>query len=257
VRVGKRLAAFDLGHCDIVLPNLDYLNGGFRIAHISDLHIGLCTPTDRLRLALKCIADEEPDIVAITGDLITRHWPFLEGLDILRELPCPTFVTLGNHELGLRRQDPLAVCQIIESYGHVVLRNESVSIPLRTARLFLSGVEDESPAAMKCLQETAYQAGKDPFVVLAHKPRLASLLPENSASVVLTGHTHGGHFVLPGITRPLFWIMREPLMEGFHNVRGNWVHVSRGLGYGAGFLPRFRARPEVTIFTLRAASNDR
>ena len=84
--------------------------------------------------------------------------------------------------------------------------------------------------------------------MLAHVPRTAELLQDYRASLCLSGHTHGGHLNIPGVTKALLRTMREKYLAGRFHVDGTQLYVSRGIG-GAVMPFRINAPPEVTLIT--------
>jgi predicted MPP superfamily phosphohydrolase len=88
-------------------------------------------------------------------------------------------------------------------------------------------------------------------LVLTHTPSAAARLPPRGC-VCLAGHTHGGHFVVPGLTDRVLEAAKEPWIRGWYEVGGNRLYVNRGLGAGGpGHFPRVASPPEVSLFTLR------
>jgi predicted MPP superfamily phosphohydrolase len=88
--------------------------------------------------------------------------------------------------------------------------------------------------------------------VLTHTPPVARKLPEGEGLVCLSGHTHGGHFVIPGVTPLALRVGGQPFVRGRYDVNGNVLYVNRGLGAVKALVPRVGAEPEVTVLTLRA-----
>ncbi len=89
-------------------------------------------------------------------------------------------------------------------------------------------------------------------LVLAHTPITADDLPESQGLLCLSGHTHGGQVLIPGITERIYAAISSPYVRGRHDLRGNVLYVNRGLGYGRGSQKyRVGSDPEMSIFTLR------
>jgi hypothetical protein len=81
------------------------------------------------------------------------------------------------------------------------------------------------------------------------------MLVQYRASLCLSGHTHGGHLNIPGITAAIMRRMREHYLAGQFRVQATQLYVSRGLG-GAVIPFRLNAPPEVTLITLRSSHPD-
>ncbi len=219
-------------------PELD----GLRIAHLSDPHLG---PPSRgqaaSRRAAEWVRERQPDLVVVTGDLLSlprgrgRLDEMLRGLD--------AYVLLGNHDLAVTR-DPFFRPATIDDLPATLLVAESRSVDVRGIRTQIAGAAprfgepapEPDPAA-------AFR------VLLSHYPRLT----DEGYPLVLAGHMHAGQIVLPypgGKVR--FAHPRAVLTEGLHRRRTVTLHVSPGLG--TTFVPlRFFARPEATELVLRRA----
>ena len=237
----------------VPLRNLHHDHEGVTVAQITDLHIGIGTPASRIRRAVEAINEAKPDLVFLTGDYVTSARYAIKRIPReLDGLAGPAFAVLGNHDHWV---DASAVKSALEEAGCSVLENESVAAQVRGRPLWIVGVDDEVtkhddvPRAFRDVPQDV------PALVLAHSPKTADDLPESRSLACFSGHTHGGHFVVGGITG---WIAERfgmPYLRGHHKVRDNHLYVNRGLGYGrGGLLPRLDADPEVAFFELRRAA---
>lgn len=250
--VGRR-EYFSVTESELRNGNVLPVHDGVRVAHLTDVHVGLGTPDSRIRAAVDAVNDASPDIVVITGDLVTSHIGTpLHRLDLISGIKPPTFVTLGNHDYW---RDADGVRKRLEGYGYSVLRNERASADLKGSPVVLLGVDDGCTGRAD-VGKTLHGAPEDATrIVLAHTPPTADELPAGGDLICLAGHTHGGQFVLPWITHRVMRSLGQPYAAGFYAVNGNSLYVNRGLGFGRGGPPRFRADPEVAIFTLRPRSS--
>lgn len=205
----------------------------FRIVQISDIHVG---PTIKQRY-LQAIVDRvnalQPDVVAITGDLVDGSVAELRAhvapLAQLRARHGVFFVT-GNHEYysGVH-----GWVQELQRLGIRVLHNEHVVLQHGDARLVLAGVTDYTghhfdPAHRS--DPAAAVAGAPegvPRVLLAHQPRSAMEAARAGFDLQLSGHTHGGQFLPWSFFVPL----QQPFTAGLHQLGRLQVYVSRGTGY--------------------------
>lgn len=222
---------------------------GLRIAQISDLHAAdFGTFTDRL---LESTRQAQPDLIAITGDMIDVRTRDLSGvLDLAEQLTtiAPTYFVLGNHEADSPlREEFLAG---LEAAGVTVLRNEAQVVTLGGTELILAGIDDPRvdradgrPAssarsdvalAMHGLEAEQGRAVVEvlPMILLAHRPELLEDYALTPADLVLSGHAHGGQVRLP-LIGALFaphqgWL--PELTEGVHTRDGTTMVISRGLG---------------------------
>src|ERR1700744_1106578 len=84
---------------DIVVPGLEPTHDGVRIAHLTDLHVGLLTPHARIRRALELAQAGEPDLLLLTGDFVCYSPKFVGAFaEIMKGIRVPTYAVLGNHD---------------------------------------------------------------------------------------------------------------------------------------------------------------
>jgi uncharacterized protein len=225
---------------------------GYRIVHLTDLHIGSFDGRDRglewVRLANGC----EGDLVAVTGDLVTSGTDFYPDVAaVLGALRARdgVFVCMGNHD----QWDSSALVQLIEAAGPAVLRNDAYVVQRDAAELLIAGLDD--PHTGKDDLEVALSTvsvGR-PTVLLSHYPSAFEKAAGLGADLVLSGHTHGGQFGLP------FWADRLNLARvtgqrarGLFRAGSSTLHVSAGLGT-TGPPMRIGVAPELVVLVLRGA----
>jgi predicted MPP superfamily phosphohydrolase len=169
---------------------------------------------------------------------------------LLRGIRAPVFAVLGNHDHWVA---PRKVAAALDSCGYRVLQNEHQVFKLRGAPLTVVGIDDGLTRRddVEAAFDGAPSAGTR--LVLAHTPPTIEKLPADQGLLQFSGHTHGGQFNVPGITRTIFKLAGQPYVRGLYRVRGNYLYVNRGLGFGhGGPLLRLGSHPEVAFFTLRA-----
>ena len=228
---------------------------GFTIVQISDVHVG---PTIRARYVegiVEAVNRLNPDLVAITGDLVDGSVPELGAqvapLARLVSRHGSYFVT-GNHEYYSGVEPWLVE---LHRLGIKVLHNEHVVIERGGAKLVLAGVPDYSAGHFDEAHRSdarAALAGAPAGAVkllLAHQPRSAPAAAEAGFDLQLSGHTHGGQF-LPW---RFFVQFQQPFTSGLHKVGRMWIYVSRGTGYW-GPPKRFGAPSEITELRLVASA---
>lgn len=233
---------------------------GMRVAHLTDLHVGDAVPMAYLRGVIDRVNADKPDVVVITGDLITeaaRKW-IDPAVDLLSGLTAPTFVTFGNHDCGVygrlpRGRGNLWTADVIEqklaARGIVTLRNASHALVRGGTRLWLVGMEDLWGGYF--LPEVAFDGvpRDEPAIALSHNPDTAADVAHYGPRWVLSGHTHGGQVRLPLLGALLLPVRDKRLDQGMFEVGGSRLYVSRGVGH---LLPvRVLCRPEVATFVLR------
>jgi predicted MPP superfamily phosphohydrolase len=227
---------------------------GLRIAHLSDLHLGVPSRGRRaVRDAVDWVIERKPDLVCITGDLVSRPTGMGELERLLRDLG-RCYVVLGNHDFAHSRDpfsqhvDPAA----IEALPEVVLLGDAaVEVDLRGRRVQIAGVDPQTYAARRATPDRLADADAELRVLLCHFPGIARRIP-GVFHLVLSGHMHAGQIVVPypgGKLRLAHLRARD--VEGVYEYGPTTLHVSPGLG--TTFVPfRLFARPEVTELVVRA-----
>ena len=227
---------------------------GLRIAHLSDFHLGVPSrgrgATER---AVAWVAGRRPDLVCVTGDLVShpRGVPLLVRLLGTLERP---LVVLGNHDVAVTR-DPFSRAAELDGLGEVgvLLRDEAVVVERAGRRIQIVGVDAESyPRETGRPWELADRAA-DLRILLCHFPGVVRRLPDGSFHLVLAGHLHAGQIVLPTPGgRVTLAHLGARFVAGLYPTSRGVLHVSPGTG--TTFVPlRFFARPEVTELVLRPA----
>ena len=229
---------------------------GARLAQISDLHIGPLVDDDYLIGAFGRAAALRPDIVVVTGDLLTHSEArgdaqYAQLRDVLTHIPrgrLGTFGILGNHDYGRSWSEESVARRVIgeaERAGIRMLRNTATSVE----GLDIVGVDDlwagaADPAA--ALRQRTSDAG----IVLCHNPdALDAAQWSGYRGWVLAGHTHGGQCKPPFLPPPLLPVRNRRYTAGEIALEdGRRLYINRGLGHLT--KVRFNARPEITLFTL-------
>jgi len=227
---------------------------GLRIAHLSDFHLGVASPgTAAVERAVEWTAERRPDLVVVTGDLLThpRGEPQLRAL--VERLPQPTIAVLGNHDVAISR-DPQAVRSDVRDLAPAtLLRDEGTMLDLRGMSVWVAGARPEMIVRRrpKTDPNALSTRGADLRILLCHYPRVFDLLEPNRFDLVLAGHMHDGQIALPypgGKIR--FAHLSARYQRGVYRGPTGVMHVSPGLG--TTFVPfRFAARPEATELVLR------
>ncbi len=242
------------------LPNLGAGLDGFRIAQISDLHFGPYTGESEIRAAMDAAHAARPDVIVLTGDFITATWIFHYGhrpadkivpcAELLRELHAPhgIIAILGNHDWA----NPNFVAGCLQDAGIRVLRNEAVPMERGGARFWLAGTDSALERAADIDRTLSGIPAGEPVVLLAHEPDFADEAARYPIDIQLSGHSHGGQIILPGIPGYLPPLGRK-YPRGLYTVGKLKLYVNRGVGV-SGAPIRVGAAPEVTIVELNSAT---
>jgi predicted MPP superfamily phosphohydrolase len=224
---------------------------GLRLVQITDMHVGLTIGGDFVEDVVRKVNALEPDIVAITGDLIDGSVADLgHAVAPLGEIRAKlgTYFVTGNHEYYSGADSWLAFLQGI---GIRVLRNEHVELTKNGAAIHVAGVDDW----------TAHQFGNGhgadmgralegrdvskPVVLLAHQPVHFDEAHAHGVDLQISGHTHGGQiFPFGFLTR-----LAQPFLSGLHERGDSQIYVSSGTGYW-GPPMRIAAPAEITLIEL-------
>jgi hypothetical protein len=235
------------------VPGLPDELDGLRIAHLSDFHLGIPSPgIGAVWQAAEWVHERRPDLVVVTGDLLThpRGEPMLRR--VVRVLPSPTYAVLGNHDLALSR-DPLARKSDLRSLEPAtLLRDEGRMLELRGRSVWIAGVDPKIIVRGIRKQSPSELSREADFrILLCHYPRVVDYLEPGAFELVLAGHMHDGQICVPWPGGKLRLAHRHaPYQVGVYRRRAATMHVSPGLG--TTFVPfRFAARPEATELVLR------
>jgi len=243
---------------EAVLPQLPPELDGLTIVHLSDFHLGTISFNARtLGRAVRWASEQASDIVAITGDLLSRPRgeAQLEKAMAALEPRLGVFAVLGNHDVEVTR-DPFSQptdASVVESAGALLLENTAVLRELHGKTVQIVGGDQSFGPYWSRLADLA-EPEADLRILLFHFPDVVSYLPPGAFDLVLAGHLHGGQICVP---TPRGKVRLEHLKaehwEGLHETPAGLLHVSRGLG--TSFVPfRFLARPEATRLVLRSAA---
>jgi predicted MPP superfamily phosphohydrolase len=234
---------------DGIPPGLD----GLRIGHLSDFHLGV---TGRGPLAVErgvaWVEERRPDLVCLTGDLLSRPRGERELRALVGRLGHP-FVVLGNHDVAVSRDPFSRAIELDALAGATLLRDEAATVTLRGLRVQIVGVNPRSYARRSARPDELVDPGADLRILLCHYPGIVRKIPPGKFHLILAGHLHAGQInvPLPGgklhLAHP-----RAREVEGIYRYPGGTLHVSPGLG--TTFVPfRFFARPAVTELVVRSS----
>ena len=239
---------------EVLLPRLPKELDGLRIAHLSDFHLGFPSRgTKAVERAVEWVAKREPELVVITGDLLSRPRAEQKLRDLLEQLPA-SFAVLGNHDFAFSR-DPFSRPAALDELGEtVLLEDEARTVELRGRRVQIVGVDPRSYRFGRSQPERLADPGADLRVLLCHFPNVIDKLEPGVFDLVLAGHLHGGQICIPyGFGKVRLAHLHWRYAEGLYRRPAGVLHVSPGLG--TTFVPfRFSARPEATELLLQSAS---
>jgi predicted MPP superfamily phosphohydrolase len=240
---------------ELPVPRLPPELDGLRIAHLSDFHLGAPSPGGRaVRRAVAWAASRRPDLVVVTGDLLThpRGEPALR--ELVAQLRAPTFAILGNHDVAISRDPQARRTSLRDLDPAVLLRDEARTLEVHGRTVLLAGTHPKLIVRrIRKVDPNSLSRPADLRILLCHYPRVLDDLEPDRFDLVLAGHMHDGQICLPypgGKLRLAH--VRAPYQAGVYRSPAAVMHVSPGLG--TTFVPfRFAARPEATELVLRPA----
>jgi hypothetical protein len=233
------------------VPGLAAPLDGYRIVQLSDLHVGSHVPPKRAARWVNRANAMRPDLVALTGDLISSGSGFLEAtaetLGALRAKD-GVFFSPGNHDYFC---DHERFFDLLSRAGIGVLRSEGRLVGTGEASIWVAGADDFWTRRADVTRALADRPAGVPVVLLAHDPRLWIPARAHGAALTLAGHTHGGQVAIPFLARWLN-LARTAFVHstGVYREDGATLVVSNGLGT-TGPPARLGAAPEIVEITLR------
>lgn len=249
--VWSAIRPVEVKRVSIRLKKLPESLSGLRLVQLTDMHIGLTIGRDFVEDVVRKVNALEPDIVAITGDLVDGS---VEDLGVAVaplgkiEARLGTFFVTGNHEYYSGADSWLA---FLGTLGIRVLRNEHVELSKDGEVLHLAGVDDWTAHQFgngHGSDMTRAMAERDvskPVVLLAHQPVHFDEARAHGVDLQISGHTHGGQIFPFGLLTRL----AQPFLSGLHQRGDSQIYVSSGTGYW-GPPMRIAAPAEITLIEL-------
>ena len=242
---------------DVPLTGVPGDLGGLTVMHVSDVHAGYGPGLLHLRRCVRWAEEVEPDLVAVTGDLVARTRAargFAEAAaGLVAAARHGAFAVLGNHDRA-EGNDPFAQGWDADDLGGLTLLDgAAVALSLRGRSVSIAGASIERTMRDRGYDPATHlDVGADLRILLCHYPNVLPRLRQGWAHLVLAGHLHGGQICVPwpggriGLAHP-----RSGPISALEACDGTVMHASPGLG--TTFVPfRLFAQPEVTLLRLRA-----
>jgi predicted MPP superfamily phosphohydrolase len=230
-------------HVSGLPPALD----GLRIGLLTDVHHSGMVPADDVTRAVELLLAQRPDLIVLGGDYVTfGNRAYVEPVaELLAPLKAPhgVFAILGNHDDD--RDMPAALSR----RGIEVLKDARTKLDIRGERLELAGLRFWTRRPQDLARVLGNAA--DTMILLAHDPRRLTEAAAFNIPAVLSGHTHGGQVVLPGVGAVAR--RRFPVLAGLGSRENTSIFVSRGIG--TVYVPiRINCPPEVAMISLKRRS---
>ena len=242
---------YERHHIVVVDETLEVLGwpdalAGLRIGFLSDLHRSATVSHEMITGAVHAVMAFTPDVIIVGGDYVTnRDRRYVEpAAEALTGLAAPhgVFAVLGNHD------DERDVTAALSQVGFAVLKDARTRIAIRGEDVDIAGLRYWTNRISDVAR--VVRGALPNLILVAHTPKRLTEAAALSVPLLLSGHTHGGQIVLPGLG-PI--AAREfPVIAGSARRDNTTVFVSRGVG--TVYLPvRVNCPPEVAILRLKAA----
>lgn len=228
------------------------------VLHLSDLHM------ENLSIDSKRIVDDfsvhNPDLIAITGDLLDRHKNIPKAIayveTVMKLTPKHgTFVVFGNHDYVLSPPKLAQLKTELERIGCRVLINEHITVNHHGQPVHIIGIDDFATRRSKLARSFKQVPDEGARLVLTHDPNIVLHMKDYPYDYLLSGHFHGGqiHWPKPYHLAKMGKLPKLNMVKGLHRVDGRPFYISEGLGQ-TGLNVRLRSRPEITLHTLACHS---
>ena len=234
---------------DLPVVGLPAAFDGVRIGLITDIHHSDSVPADDVVRAVTLLEQSRPDLIVLGGDYVSffeREYvgAVAELLAPLAHAPHGSFAVLGNHDDD--RDMPAA----LEQQGFTVLRDQRTRVSIDGEPLEIAGLRFWTRRAAEIARVLNGTSGTT--ILLAHDPRRLTDAAAFDVQLVLSGHTHGGQVLLPGVGAVAG--RKFPVLAGAGRDGNATVYVSRGVG--TVYVPvRINCPPDVSVLTLRRPEN--
>ena len=235
------------------LPHLAPEFQGLKMVQISDIHADEWMTQQRLEKIVQIINRQQPDLVLITGDFVTRNAErYAPSLVAALSQLAPqekTFAVLGNHD---HWSSAKVIRKVLKESGIIELKNRVYTLHRDNVVLHLAGVDDvwvkkdDLDAVLEQLPENGAA------VLLVHEPDFANTSAATGRfDLQLSGHSHGGQVIVPLIGPPRLPTYGQQYPVDRYQVEKMIQYTNRGVGMVKPRV-RFNCRPEITVFTLKA-----
>lgn len=236
-------------HQPIFLRRLPAALEGFRIVQLSDIHHGPFSSTEQIERAVDTANRLQPDIIALTGDYISRERQYAAPCaEMLGRLQARygVFAVLGNHD---HWTDAALITDLFRAEGITVLINEGMRFEKAGGAFWLAGVDDTMVGLEDISLALAGAQQDEMKLLLAHNPIILRRAAKAGVDLVLSGHTHGGQVAIRP-ERNETARARRRFLKGLGRQGHTQIYVNRGLGTVV--LPiRYGCPPEVSLLELR------
>ena len=246
---------FSLAAATVTAPLWPDTADALRVLLLSDIHTGPFLHPEVLGPILEELMRLQPDVVAVTGDIVEGRVEDLDGflpvLAVLAGAPLGAWYCFGNHDYFTG--EPSRIRDLLASIHIGTLCNESRVLHGDHGDFVIGGIDDRTLGMPDW--ERLMNAHGPPHLLLAHNPDDFYEAERRGVALVLSGHTHGGQIRFP-LGPPIVRQSRFCLDEGLYVHGSTILAVTRGLGV-VGLPWRIGADPEAVLLDIRAMPSER
>jgi uncharacterized protein len=239
----------------LTIPHLDQAFDQFKVVQISDLHTGKYMPESRLARIIKLVNEQQPDAIAITGDIVTKRRRFdaekLQQQLSQLQAKSVTVSVLGNHD-HYKNKSIRLLKRTLKASKVKNLNNQVYIVRRGSKKIAFAGLDDPywgTPNLNKMIHQLPDQI---PTIFLVHEPDyIDKSARTHKFALQLSGHSHGGQVRIPFLGPLILPYGGRKYFAGLNQVEDTIAYTNRGLGMTN--LPlRIGSRPEITVFTLHS-----
>ena len=230
---------------DVPVVGLPPALDGLRVGMITDVHHGPTVPPEDVVRAVQMVKDAAPDLIVLGGDYVTAQdhqymAPVAELMSPLANAPQGSFAVLGNHD------DDKDMPALLAARGFTVLKDQRTALTIHGERVDLAGIRFWTKSLNEIAKVLRGTGGTT--LLLSHDPRRLVEAASLDVQLVLSGHTHGGQVIVPGLGAIAG--RKFPVLDGYATRENTSIFVSKGVG--TVYVPvRINCPPDVAILTLR------
>jgi len=247
-----RRRVFVTKRIEVGIDGLDASLDGYRIAHLSDLHIGALTPKSWGMRWARAANELCADLVVITGDMVTSGTAFHHDIAaVIASLRSKdgTVVSMGNHDYFGGDGEPLVT--LLREAGVRVMRNTGF---LLRDKLYLAAIDDTWTRRNDLDAALRERPPRAPTILLSHDPDEFRAAAKRGVDLVLSGHTHGGQVAMPFLAKHVnLSKLSHHHHLGLYRRGKSTLYVHPGLGT-TGPPIRIGVAPAIVEITLRRAT---
>jgi uncharacterized protein len=247
----------EINEISLVIPRLDRNFEGYRVAHLTDLHIGTWANRTQIEEAIHQVNKLHPDIVVLTGDFVTYSpenytSDLTEVLRLLKPID-GVYAVLGNHD---HWADASMVREVFKQVGIFDLSNTIYTIVRNMGYLTVAGVDDVMEELDNLDGVIEQLPDQGAVILLAHEPDFADISSQSGKfDLQLSGHTHGGQVQLPKIGAVILPKLGKKYPAGLYHISNMYLYTNRGVGTAELHI-RYNCSAEIALFILHSSDFD-